>query len=45
MTVWDAQGTGQIEFDCADVDAPALGYIVENRSIVSALLRVSRRGA
>jgi 2-octaprenylphenol hydroxylase len=38
MTVWDAQGTGKIEFDGADVDAPALGYIVENRSIVSALL-------
>lgn len=38
MTVWDAQGTGQIEFDGAEVDAPALGYIVENRAIVSALL-------
>ncbi len=38
MTVWDAQGTGKIEFDGADVNAPALGYIVENRSIVSALL-------
>ena len=37
MTVWDAEGTGQIEFDCAEVDAPALGHIVENRSIVSAL--------
>ena len=42
MTVWDAEGTGQIEFDCAEVDAPLLGHIVENRSIVSALLaRVS----
>jgi len=38
MTVWDAEGTGQIEFDRAEVDAPALGYIVENRAIVSALL-------
>lgn len=38
MTVWDAQGTGQIEFDRAEVDAPALGHIVENRSIVNALL-------
>ena len=38
MTVWDAQGTGKIEFDGADVDAPALGYIVENRAIVGALL-------
>jgi len=42
MTVWDAEGTGSIEFDCAEVHAPALGYIVENRAIVSALLeRVS----
>lgn len=38
MTVWDAQGTGAIEFDCGDVDAAALGYIVENRVIVNALL-------
>ena len=37
MTVWDAEGTGEIEFDCAEVDAPVLGHIVENRSIVSAL--------
>jgi 2-octaprenylphenol hydroxylase len=38
MTVWDAEGTGQIEFDCAEVHAPALGHIVENRVVVSALL-------
>ncbi len=38
MTVWDAEGTGGIDFDCADVNAQALGYIVENRAIVSALL-------
>jgi len=38
MTVWDAEGTGCIEFDSADVNAPALGHIVENRAIVSALL-------
>jgi len=38
MTVWDAEGTGQIEFDRADVDASALGFIVENRALVSALL-------
>jgi 2-polyprenylphenol 6-hydroxylase len=38
MTVWDAQGTGHIEFDCADVNATALGHIVENRALVSALL-------
>ncbi len=38
MTVWDAEGTGRIEFDCSEVDAPALGHIVENRAIVDALL-------
>jgi len=38
MTVWDAEGTGAIEFDCDDVHAPALGHIVENRAIVNALL-------
>lgn len=38
MTVWDAEGTGVIEFDCNDVNAPALGHIVENRAIVNALL-------
>jgi 2-octaprenylphenol hydroxylase len=38
MTVWDAQGTGKIDFDGSEVGAPALGYIVENRAIVSALL-------
>jgi 2-octaprenylphenol hydroxylase len=38
MTVWDAEGTGEIEFDRAEVNAPALGYIVENRAIVAALL-------
>ena len=38
MTVWDAEGTGEIEFDRAEVNAPALGYIVENRTIVAALL-------
>jgi len=43
MTVWDAEGTGIIEFDRTEVDAAALGYIVENRAIVSALLH--RAGA
>lgn len=38
MTVWDADGTGRIEFDCAEIKAPALGYIVENRAIVDGLL-------
>jgi 2-octaprenylphenol hydroxylase len=38
MSVWDADGTGAIDFDCADVNADALGHIIENRAIVSALL-------
>ena len=38
MTVWDADGTGQIEFDRDEVDVPELGHIVENRAIVRALL-------
>jgi len=45
MTVWDAQGTGQIEFDRAEVNAPELGHIVENRAIVSALLGRVRAAA
>jgi 2-polyprenylphenol 6-hydroxylase len=38
MTVWDAEGTGRIEFDCGELDVPALGHIVENRAIVDSLL-------
>ena len=38
MTVWDAQGTGEIDFDRADVNLSELGHIVENRAITSALL-------
>jgi 2-octaprenylphenol hydroxylase len=37
MTVWDAEGTGGIEFDAAEVAAPMLGSIVENRLITAAL--------
>jgi 2-octaprenylphenol hydroxylase len=37
MTVWDGEGTGQIEFDRAEVGATKLGNIVENRAIVHAL--------
>ena len=38
MTVWDADGTGLVEFDHSEVGAPALGHIVENRAIIAALL-------
>jgi 2-octaprenylphenol hydroxylase len=37
MTVWDAEGTGRIEFDAAEVSAASLGSIVENRLITAAL--------
>ena len=37
MAVWDAEGTGRIEFDAAEMRAEALGTIVENRHIVRAL--------
>ena len=37
MNVWDAEGTGRIEFDCSEVKVPALGHIVENRAIVNSL--------
>ncbi len=40
MAVWDAEGTGRIDFDAADLQVPALGCIVENRVIVDALLAV-----
>ncbi len=38
MTVWDAEGTGAIEFDRTEMQVPALGHIVENRAIIDALL-------
>lgn len=37
MQVWDAEGTGSIHFDCADIHQPVLGHIVENRLITAAL--------
>lgn len=37
MTVWDGDGTGRIHFEAAELQARALGTIVENRSIVRAL--------
>ena len=38
MTVWDATGSGQIEFDAGEIAEPNLGYIIENRVILAALL-------
>lgn len=45
MTVWDAEGTGQIEFDRDEVGAAELGRIVENRAIVHALLAQVREAS
>ena len=45
MTVWDAEGTGRIEFDAGEVAAASLGSIVENRLISAALAdRVAQLG-
>ncbi len=38
MHVWDATGSGHIDFDSADIGEPNLGYIIENRVILAALL-------
>ncbi len=38
MAVWDASGSGHIEFDCVDIAEPDLGLIVENSVILAALL-------
>lgn len=37
MEVWDAEGTGSVQFDAADLHVPALGHIVENRLALAAL--------
>ena len=34
MHVWDAEGTGSVSFDAADLHQPALGHIVENIEII-----------
>lgn len=41
MTVWDADGTGQLSFAGSDLDppAPALGYIVELSALTTCLWR------
>jgi 2-octaprenylphenol hydroxylase len=37
MTVWDAEGTGEVNFDAADLHVPCLGHIVENRETLAGL--------
>jgi 2-octaprenylphenol hydroxylase len=38
MEVWDAEGTGRIQFSCQDVHQPNLGHIVENSLVVESLI-------
>ena len=38
MEVWDADGSGVMHFDCAELAEPCLGYIIEPRVIHSALM-------
>ena len=40
MTVWDAEGTGEVNFSASELHVPCLGTIVENREIVWALQQV-----
>lgn len=43
MQVWDGEGTGSIGFDAAAVNQPALGHIVENRLLQTALMQCVAR--
>ena len=38
MHVWDAHGRGVIHFDAADLGAAELGYVIENRVLLAAML-------
>ena len=38
MHVWDAAGGASIHFDCTELDAPELGWIIENRIVQHGLL-------
>lgn len=38
MEVWDADGPARLHFDCAELGEPCLGYIIEPRTIHSALM-------
>jgi len=37
MTIWDGQNPGGISFDGLEIEAEALGYLVENSKLVAAL--------
>lgn len=44
MEVWDAEGSGAIDFQCTEIPAPVLGHIVENSIINSSLLAALGQG-
>lgn len=39
MSVWDAEGTGQVDFDAADVQQPTMGFLLENQITLIALAK------
>lgn len=43
MTVWDAEGTGRIDFDSTELGLPVLGTLVENSAVTAALAACLRR--
>lgn len=43
MHVWDADGTGFVDFSAREVNEPVLGHIVENRLTLTALVRRMRQ--
>ena len=43
MHVWDAEGTGSIDFDADDINQLALGHIVENKVTADALTQCMNR--
>ncbi|MFG1490219.1 2-octaprenyl-3-methyl-6-methoxy-1,4-benzoquinol hydroxylase, partial [Oceanospirillum sp. HFRX-1_2] len=43
MKVWEADGTGHIEFNCDDVFAENIGHIVENSVTLTALVEQSKQ--
>lgn len=45
MHVWDADGTGAIDFSAAEMRQPRLGHIVENRVSVWALRQILAKAA
>ena len=45
MQVWDADGTGQINFSASDINQSELGTIVENSLLIRALTNTLREGS